>query len=431
MSLQLITDHDKISAAVKNRFKITKGFKEFTSKYFPIYIWENKNKKIVSSTRNPKDCVTIRKRLAKNSNLSPYVPYERATYVRTSSRRIELQEYKIYLTFVDGIEHINLELVNFMKLENNTLIRCHCFGNEIIAGFTSFGPSMYSSAFSSMVYPNYSMENSELKYISFDDIYSNFTNFAKFIERIYKYRYEIEFCQKVGAIKFADAIASGNPNADMRIITKKWLRTHKYILKKNPETNYFSIQNEIKSLADQLRVKASKLSNYLSKHDSSIEIYRKHVENLIKLNYPFEKKYLFPSNFKEVRQEIETIIQDLEFESENSKFLEISKEFSPTCNKTLSGYTFLVPTSTACVIREGIELNNCLKSYITKIVSKKSLIIFVRSIHEPGKSLYALEISPDLHEIRQFHGVNNSTPSEKARKAVDRYIKSLEKFIAA
>ena len=202
-------------------------------------------------------------------------------------------------------------------------------------------------------------------------------------------------------------------------------------MKKNPETNYFSIQNEIKSLADQLRVKASKLSNYLSKHDSSIAPYRKHVENLIKLNYPFEKKYLFPSNFKEVRQEIETIIQDLEFESENSKFLEISKEFSPTCNKTLSGYTFLVPTSTACVIREGIELNNCLKSYITKIVSKKSLIIFVRSIHEPGKSLYALEISPDLHEIRQFHGVNNSTPSEKARKAVDRYIKSLEKFIAA
>ncbi|WP_392371911.1 PcfJ domain-containing protein, partial [Streptococcus suis] len=86
-------------------------------------------------------------------------------------------------------------------------------------------------------YPNNWIEQlqtvSELKYIKFDKIgYHQ-------IKRLYKYRYEIEFAQKIGANRLADEIMFPHAftrlgfkkTVDMRTLNRRWLQKNKQFFK--------------------------------------------------------------------------------------------------------------------------------------------------------------------------------------------------------
>ncbi|MEY8661568.1 PcfJ domain-containing protein [Ligilactobacillus faecis] len=417
-----LKDTKTMTKAVNNRFKITKSFKDAAMQVFPVFVWKNKEKTIVSSKRNVDPHLIVRKRLTKASNLNPYVPPERATFVKATNHRIEFQEYYVFLHFKNGIEYIEFNLVNFMKFEKDTVIKCHTEGNKIINGLKPCG--LWYRAFSGPIYSNYNFQKSELRYVDFEKIYSNFHSFPNFLERVYKYRREIEFCQKVGAFEFADGIACNNSYIDMRSVTRKWLKANKRILKKNPSPEYFASLEKIEELAKRIQIKPNRLFDYLLKHKLSVDSYNKHIENIKCINYPLNKMYILPENFEQIRDEVLEIVTIQRFKKRNIDFLKATKYFKEVCNKTLSGCVFSIPDNAESMVKTGMKMNNCLKNYIDQVISGKSIIVLIKDTRSNNR-LYALELSPESYNIRQLKGKNNTTPPKKIQRIVDKYAQSL------
>ena len=98
---------------IKNALRPPRSFyKECMSK-FPIYIWENKTDKIVSSDRSQIDEEVIRKRLIKNSRLTFSGKADYFLWIGVSKTRVEFQTYRIQQFFDKGKERFSAILYNF------------------------------------------------------------------------------------------------------------------------------------------------------------------------------------------------------------------------------------------------------------------------------------------------------------------------------
>ncbi|EJZ8467032.1 hypothetical protein OIV85_002724, partial [Enterococcus faecalis] len=93
---------------VENKLQPPKAFFEWCYVGFRTYKWKNKEREIVASDR--KHSYVIEKRLTKNSRLTFYDKSQYFQIVLATSRRIEVQTYKICSLFTNGIQHYEKEL---------------------------------------------------------------------------------------------------------------------------------------------------------------------------------------------------------------------------------------------------------------------------------------------------------------------------------
>ena len=101
-------------------------------KKFPIYVWENKTDKIVSSERSQKGAEIIRKRLTKNSRLDFWDTQDHFLWIGVSKTRVEFQMYRIQQYFENGQENFSVTLYNFEKFTEKEHIRLsvHYYGTD-------------------------------------------------------------------------------------------------------------------------------------------------------------------------------------------------------------------------------------------------------------------------------------------------------------
>lgn len=102
-------------------------------------------------------------------------------------------------------------------------------------------------------------------------------------------------------------------------------------------------------------------------------------------------------------------------------------EYSNSTDK----YIILKPKSTIAVKEEGRDLSHCVKSYISKVIDRQTLIYFMRDIKDQDKSLITLEIFDD--EIKQVHGEFNRNPNQREMDFLTKFAKnknlSINKYI--
>ncbi len=97
--------------------KAPKKFFDYVKEQFPIYVWENKKEKIISSERK-KYTEVIKKRLTLNSRLTFSSGWKYFTYIAVSTKKIEVQTYRAYLKVTDGKEKVIIKLFVLEKFEN-------------------------------------------------------------------------------------------------------------------------------------------------------------------------------------------------------------------------------------------------------------------------------------------------------------------------
>ena len=107
-------------------------------------------------------------------------------------------------------------------------------------------------------------------------------------------------------------------------------------------------------------------------------------------------------------------------DEQNEMFENAYKDFKPfvTEDKT---YSIVRPKNADDVKHEGSALNHCVYSYLSKIIKRNCLIVFLRKTKDTDKPLVTIEIENEA--IVQARGASNRSITEDEYKAICEYAK--------
>ncbi|MCK4019777.1 PcfJ family protein [Streptococcus suis] len=432
----------------ERRLKPSKAFWDWCYSQITTYKWSNKHETIVASDMQLGYC--IEKRLTKASKLTFFDKVYFFSIVLATAKRIEIQSYMFSSSFDNGKQAINFEMTNLERFEGGKHIKIGRANNDQYLPFlieNYYGSGPYTG---NKFYPNNWNKQlqtiSELKYIKFDKIgYHQ-------IERLYKYRYEIEFAQKIGANRLADEIMfpyaftrlGYKKMVDMRTLNRRWLQKNKQFFKNSDRSfSEFELARRIGQRNGKLvpgiekhldyqdikhipaGVGINKFQNWVIKNRINFREYKDYLNMLTEMGIdPEGDAMIVPKDFEAMHQHTVGLYNQFRAEQrrlqraeqnraqrEREKQLEAEFKRRDTFDMTLAGYTFHVPSRVAELIYEGKKLHHCVSSYTEKHLKGKTMIVFVRQASKPNTPLYTLEVN--LGQIVQFRGkYNRDVPGE-------------------
>ncbi|MGL4645229.1 MAG: PcfJ domain-containing protein [Vagococcus fluvialis] len=438
-----------------------KDFFKWCESQIPIYKWQNKQQTIISSNREHGE--VIEKRLTKNSRLDFREKFYPFGIILVSKNRIEIQSYGYWLDVKGGEEKLEYRLTNFERFSNNKHIQAHTgYHNSWYHGLLSNYGYMSGAYTNTVFYPNNWQSklknNRDIKYLTLPRIQ------RKDINRIYKYRYEIEYLQKIGNkrlannIMFTGKLPYGKDyysTADMTIITKNWLKKNKSLLKKSDESfnkimiqlymakrNIVMIDNLDRLLHYKQLMKLpkevnwNKFQKWFIQQGKTFNYYMDYLNMLNELNITLnDNQVIFPKDLEKAHDNAVDIINQINADK-RAKFLaeqkhqqeleEIAyqKRFKQLLKleKEIDEFVFLVPKDIQEIIQEGNALHHCVGSstYINDHKKGKTNIIFIRQKDEVEKPYFTLEYKNQ--HVAQVQGkYNRETVPNDLQKAINKW----------
>ena len=190
-----------------------------------------------------------------------------------------------------------------------------------------------------------------------------------------------------------------------------------------------------------------KVLNYLSKQRIVASEWLHYKSMLKSEKYPLDNSYLFPKNFHEKEMEVIEEIRAIraarraaELEAERKKreaiYAIATKKIAEISNalrnnkelieffKGSDGLQVFVPESSEELIREGISLHNCLKTYPDRVANGNTLIFFIRRMEDPTAPYIAMEYCHGRAVQIRFD-YNQPVEDEKIISFADRLVKKL------
>ena len=108
----------------------------------------------------------------------------------------------------------------------------------------------------------------------------------------------------------------------------------------------------------------------------------------------------------------------------NNRIAEISKSYKLEHTNKKMGYSIILPSSVQDMYMEGIELHNCVFSYVEYVTSGSSLIFFLRRSDDIDVPYVTIEVNPDTLNITQLSGYGDSVPDSFAYQCIEDWVKS-------
>ena len=90
------------------------------------------------------------------------------------------------------------------------------------------------------------------------------------------------------------------------------------------------------------------------------------------------------------------------------------KRFKLEENNSKMNYAIIYPETIGDIYKEGLELHNCVFSYLDFIIDRKSIILFLRNLNSIDEPYVTIELNPSTLEITQKSGFGDSEPDEMA-----------------
>ena len=396
---------------IDTRLKPAKAFFDWCLSQIPVYKWENKEKMILSSERQGSK--VIEKRLTKVSNLDFNAGFYPFTIVLVTAKRIEIQTYCYWVQIINGKESIETELTNLELLANEQHIQIghYSYMNEYGFGLVSIG-IMGGKYTGTRLYKNNWEERvqtiSELRYLNLSEVeYMSFGN----LPHLYKFKFEIEYLQKIRATTIAREVAN-NYQIDFRTITKKWLRVNKQLLKNNKDPFYvFELKRRVLERGGKVVPGIEKYMNYrdfnsiskcvgivsfqnwVIKNKVDMQFYRDYLGMLKDLNIKVDNQNLVkPKDLKKAHDNVVKLMNEMNVARGDA---DIGKRLKSTMKleKTIDDYVLLVPKSLNELIVEGKSLHHCVGSstYVEGHRKGQTTIVFVREKEYPNTPFFTLE----------------------------------------
>lgn len=454
---------------IQNALRPPKSFFTECFKKFPIYIWENKTDKIISSERTQKDAKVIQKRLTKKSKLDFWDTHDYFLWVGVSKKRVEFQMYRIQQYFENGQENFSVTLYNFEKFTEKEHIKLSGSYNgiEYVPGLKMLG--VFRGAYSDYwllqsledVFKRFK-KNDALKYLDFAKIKESISLSKYFfclptmMPHIYKYRAIIEYAQKInargihkdliGGIRYGSGYSCTHCHAHMGKLTFKFLRTHKNVFKNSDEgfedykirkelekalggkvlpgfNKYFRTAGDLQYIPKE--IKPIRFQNWVIKNSVKAYEYRDYRNMLEKLGIAFEGDFrIMPKNFKQAHDDAVKAYNDMKDKQKRIEFAN-NLEKLLGLEQTIGNYTFILPKELQELKAEGKALSHCVGTYADRVASGETVIVFVRQKEKVDNPLYTLEISGG--KIVQLRGNKNKDASEDAWKASEKLLSFAKK----
>lgn len=147
---------------------------------------------------------------------------------------------------------------------------------------------------------------------------------------------------------------------------------------------------------------------------------RDYVDMMSKISPKYEK---YPKNFLTTHKIACRNYNRLKEQFEEEDF---KKRISKDLEYSWGNYKFIYPKSTQDIKDEAVQQNNCVASYIKRVIDGQCHILFMRSKEETGKSLVTLEVREG--RVVQAKGKFNRDISSAEQIAIDHYNKRLERM---
>lgn len=412
---------------VENKLQPPRAFFEWCYTSFRTYVWKNKNETIVASTR--KHDWIIEKKLRKNSRLTFYDSSNCFQIVLSTSKRIEVQTYKVISEYENGVQCFREQLECIEIFSNNQHIKIGKICLPVYYGY-NMGVALYPNGWIQRL-----ERVSELKYLNLEQL-----NVYK-LATTYKYRSLIEYAQKINAHKLAYDIMTGS--VDMRMLTKNCLRKYKTFLK-NTDNSLKEIQ--LKQTFESLNIPmvkgiekyvlksdisnfpkeigAVKFQNWLVKQGKSFKYYQDYLNMLTLLKIEINKRNQLPPDLEVAHDCAVDRINQVNYEERDKEIKERLEQLRKY-ERDIDGYTFVLPKRANDIKKEGKALNHCVASYISRHAKGETTIIFVREKKNPQKSYFTLEYN--YNRVVQLQGKKNrqKVPDE-LKQAVDKWVKVIK-----
>lgn len=427
-----------------------KNFFNWCENQIPTYQWKNKEQTILASNR--KDCPLIEKRLTKKSRLTFGTKFYPFTIILVSKNRIEIQSHDYWQDIENGKETLVSEMANFERFENGKHIKAHLWNNHYHEGLLSNYGFMSGPYTNTIYYPNNWNEklktNRDMKYLDLPEID------RIEIKRIYNYRHQIEYLQKINATTLANdfMFATGKTYqgsyysaVDTRVANQKWLKKHKAILKQtNPTFNAVMIGELMKGekgkrLADienklhykQLKalpneINRTKFQKYIVEKNISFNYYMDYIRMLDELNIALnDNNIVFPKDLPTAHDEVVATINQLEKELDEQAYQRRQTKLRKL-EKEIDNFVFLVPKELQEIVKEGNALHHCVGSnyYLQNHKSGETNIVFIRRKDDSKTPYFTMEYRNG--KVVQIQGkFNRETVPNEVQNAITKWEKKV------
>lgn len=171
-------------------------------------------------------------------------------------------------------------------------------------------------------------------------------------------------------------------------------------------------------------VKLTKALSYISKEKSSITTYADYLRDCEELEMDFtEKATLFPKGLEKLHVELQKQIRHKRDEEAQLEWTERRGKLKAKYSFEADGYAIVIPEEINDLIREGKDMHNCVGSYISRVATGKTDVVYIRDTADMDKSLGTMEICEG--RIIQARGKYNHDLPKEVQDFVDKFSKEV------
>lgn len=148
--------------------------------------------------------------------------------------------------------------------------------------------------------------------------------------------------------------------------------------------------------------------------------YRDYLRMCKEMQYNVESSFiLFPRNLKSAHDHVVEAL-DVKRTAEQEKAIADSfEEWQRLYQYKGKDLMVIPPHSSKELIDEGTALRHCVGRYVKRVAQRECVILFVRKVAEPGKSLCTVEVRDG--QVVQTRGFDNEDPPAKIKAFIERW----------
>lgn len=138
------------------------------------------------------------------------------------------------------------------------------------------------------------------------------------------------------------------------------------------------------------------------------------------LQYDVKNSFiLFPRELKAAHDSVAKTLKDKRTAEHEKAIAGSFDEWQKRYQYQSKELMMIPPHSAKEIVDEGAALHHCVRLYVKNIAEKKSVILFVRSVDEPDKSLCTVEVKDG--QVTQARGFGNEEPPEQITAFIEQW----------
>lgn len=138
------------------------------------------------------------------------------------------------------------------------------------------------------------------------------------------------------------------------------------------------------------------------------------------LQYDVKNSFiLFPRELKAAHDSVAKTLKDKRTAEHEKAIAGSFDEWQKRYQYQSKELMMIPPHSAKEIVDEGAALHHCVRLYVKNVAEKKSVILFVRSVDEPDKSLCTVEVKDG--QVTQARGFGNEEPPEQITAFIEQW----------